>query len=135
MKKLLALLLVLAMIFSFTAVFTACKEEVVYQDDDETQDPSDPSDPSNPTDPPDPSDPSDPADPTDPTDPSDPTDPTNPSDPTEPDEPEVPEGAVTGTVNVPASDGEHLNIRTGPGTNYEIAGYLYTGDRVISPRG
>lgn len=40
--------------------------------------------------------------------------------------PEQPNGAVTGTINVK----EWLRVRSGPGTSYEVAGYLKPNERV-----
>ncbi len=97
MKKLLAILLVLVMIFSFATVFTACgDDDYTYQsndddeEDDEKKDPSDPSDPADPSDPSDPSTPNQPEDPTEPSTPNQPENPTQPSTPNQPEDPTQP---------------------------------------------
>ena len=48
------------------------------------------------------------------------------TDPTDPPEETTPESTITGTVTAEG----RLRIRKGPGTNYEVVDYVYTGDRV-----
>ena len=74
-------------------------------------------------------DPSDPSDPTDPSDPSDPSDPTDPSEPENPSDPpaDVPEWPRKGVIT-----GKSVNVRTGPGTQYNLGNYqLNNGDLVV----
>lgn len=111
MKRLLSVLLILALVFSLAA----CSGQFSFQVS--TTDPSDtyttaPTDSVTPTDPSDPSDPSDPTDPVTPTEPSAPSD---PSVPAEPDTPTLPTPTVPDatdpedpdpTPSQPASDPE-----------------------------
>ena len=82
LRRIIALLLVLFVCFSFVACFETTPETP--SGDNPPAGPTEPSDPSNPSDPNEPSDPSDPSGPNVPDAPNEPSDPSDPSQPNEP---------------------------------------------------